>query len=146
MLQQRQDVLVEEYDLGQWKRWEFSQETQELIWSDDNGPRVIARVQDVGSLSSLSETWRWAWANSSVLPAMKQAVVRVKELGEQQGWTKLIEAQWAADEADAWGMTAVAVRLLDAKGAYKAPGKNTTSFLVIEEIRWFQDPTESTVN
>jgi len=67
---------------------------------------------------------------------MKQDVLRVKALGEQRGWKRLVTPEWNADEQDGWDMTAVAVHILDARGAYRTPNDNGLTFMIIKDIRW----------
>lgn len=143
-LQLRQDKLIQEYRLSTWERFDWNQDSQELVFSDQGQPKVIAKIQFVGSFSNRSNTWRWAWANDSVVPGMKQDVARVKALGEQRGWKRLVTPQWDADEQDGWNMTAVAAHVLDAQGAYRTPDEDGFTFMIIKDIRWSEgrgDPT-----
>lgn len=52
---------------------------------------------------------------------MKQKILSVKDYGQKRKFEKLINAKWTADEYDAWEMTAIAIYLLKAKGAYRVP-------------------------
>ena len=139
-LKERQDQLNKDYKLGEWERYDWDQDRQELVFSQRGEPKVIAKVQFVGSYSKLSNTWRWAWANDTVLPGMKAAVAQVKQLGAEKHWSKLTEPQWPATEQDGWDMTGVALRVLDAKGAYRSPDENGLTFMVITSIRWASSP------
>jgi len=132
----RQEQLKTEYKLGNWERFDWDQERQELVFSHQGKPVVVAGVQFVGSFSTLSNTWRWAWANDTILPGMRAGSERVKKLGEERGWDRLTEPQWPATEEDGWEMTGVALRALDAKGAYRSPDENGLTFMVITSIRW----------
>ena len=138
-LQQRQDQIKRDYQLGEWERFDWYQERQELVFSQGGAPKVVAKVQFVGSYSKRSKTWRWAWANDTVLPEMKSAVLQVKQLGAEKGWRRLTEAQWPATELDGWEMTGVAARVLNAKGAYRSSADDGLTFMVITSIRW-SDP------
>ena len=60
----------------------------------------------------------------------------MRKLGEEKGWDRLTEPQWPATEEDGWEMTGVALRALDAKGAYRSPDENGLTFMVITSIRW----------
>ena len=135
-LQQRQAELTRDFKLGQWERFDWYQERQELVFSQQGVPKVIAKVQIVGSYSKLSKTWRWAWANDTVLPALKQDVQQVKQLGATKGWSQLTQPQWSSTEDDGWYMTAVTLRVTNAKGAYRSPDKNSVVFMVIKDIHW----------
>jgi uncharacterized protein DUF6882 len=139
-LQERQDQLAKDYKLGKWERYDWDQEREELIFSQGGVPKVIAKVQFVGSYSKVSNTWLWAWANDTVLPGMKMDVARVRQLGTKMGWERLTNPQWPATERDGWDMTGVALRVLDAKGAYRSPDEHGLTFMVITSIRWATSP------
>jgi len=40
-----------------------------------------------------------------------------------------------ADEHDGWGMTAVAAHLLEADGAYRTPGDNGFTYMLLSNVR-----------
>jgi hypothetical protein len=120
LLKERQEQLTKDYDLGEWERYDWNQDRQELVGT----PKVIAKVQFVGSYSKLSNTWRWAWANDTVLPDVKTDIVRVKQLGVEKRWSQLSQPQWSGTQRDGWDMTGVALRVLDARGAYRSPDEN----------------------
>ena len=142
-LQRRQDQLIRDYRLGEWERYDWYQERQELVFSQGGEPKVVAKIQFVGSYSTRSNTFRWAWANDTMLPEMKSAVLQVKQLGIEKRWHKLTEPQWPATEQDGWNMTGVAARVLDAKGAYRSPDETGLTFMVITSIRWASVPAGS---
>jgi hypothetical protein len=114
-VKERQDEITRDYKLAEWERYDRDQDRQELVFSHRGVPQVIAKVQFVGSYSKRSNTWRWAWANDTVLPDMKADVVQVKELGTKKGWRRLTAPQWPATEQDGWDMTGVTLRVLNAK-------------------------------
>ena len=58
----RQDALQREFRLGSWPRWDWDQDTGELVFSRDGVPHVVADFQFVGSISTVSDTWRWVAA------------------------------------------------------------------------------------
>jgi hypothetical protein len=93
----------------------------------------------VGSISKVSGTWLWAWANASVLPNMKEQIEDVRRFGELHGLRELTTPKWNATEADGWAMTAVTAKLLQAKGAYRSPDQTGFSFFVFTDIWWAND-------
>lgn len=135
-LRRRQDKLREEYRLSAWERYDWHQETEELVFSQDGKAKVVAKVQFVGSVSQRSKTWRWAWANDTMLPGTKRDVLGVRALGQERGWHRLVTPQWAADEGDGWDMTAVAVYALGATGAYRSPDEDGFTFMAIMGMKW----------
>src|SRR5687768_14155193 len=126
----------EEFKLGSWPRWYYQQETGELVFSEKGVPKVIAKVQAAGSWSKLSNTWMWAWQNSSVLPSAKKDIDKVRKFGMENSFAELADPQWACDKEYAWTVTAVAGHLLNAKTAYRAPYENGALYLLVFDIRW----------
>jgi hypothetical protein len=133
-LHARQDALRTQFDLGSFKRYDWHQDSGQLIFTRDDRAQLVADVQFVGGVSSRSHTWLWSWANHSILEPVKHQIRRVRMLGEEQRFLKLACARWPADEGDGWDMTAVAAYLLQAKGAYRSPSDYGFSFLVLTDI------------
>ena len=133
-LNTRQDALRSEFDLGSFKKYDWHQDTGQLIFSRDDRMQLVADFQFVGGVSTRSDTWLWSWANPSILEPVKQRLRRVRAFGEEHRYLKLACARWPAREADGWDMTAVAAYLLQASGAYRSPSDYGFSFLVITDI------------
>src|SRR5262245_16990903 len=57
-LQRRQDELNATYKLSTWPRYDWKQDTGELVFSEAGVPKVVAHIQFVGSFSKTSRTWR----------------------------------------------------------------------------------------
>ena len=136
-LAERQNRLKSEFKIASYENFDWNQETGLLVFSDDKRrPQVTANFEFVGTLAKDPSTWRWAWANDSLVPQMKHAVQEVRRFGEAHDLPPLVQEQWEADEGDAWDMTALAVNLLQAQGAYRAPGANGLSLLVLTRLTW----------
>jgi hypothetical protein len=134
-LEDKQAALSEEFEISRHKRYDWSQETGELVFSNDGVPAVIASFEFIGTLSSKSGTWLWSWANFSFQEAMRTAALKLHEVGEEHDFRKLTTPKWNASEHDAWEMAALAAKLLDLPGVYKSPSENGASFLMIKDIR-----------
>ena len=138
LLSERQDVLMEEYKLGNHERFDWDQETRSLVFSNDGVPAVIAKIQFVGSVSTVSDTWLWSWANPSIVDGAKDQMYRVRNFGDKHGYDALTTEEWHADEVDGWEMTSMAAFVLDAKGAYRTSSDNGFTYMVITDIEWAQ--------
>ncbi len=55
---------------------------------------------------------------------------------ELHGLRELTTAKWKATEEDGWAMTAVTARILQAKGAYRAPDEDGYAFLIFTSLGW----------
>jgi len=60
----------------------------------------------------------------------------VRAFGEAENISELTNAELPDDEYLGWGLTAVAAKLLGAKGAYRCPGKNGFVYVVYSSIRF----------
>lgn len=136
----KQKVLAEEYGLGSAKRWWFDQATANLQFFDaEDNLSIETDVIDVGSYSPISNSWKWAWGNDSVLPSLRQRAEKLKELEAITGFEIFGEKDPFSvnDESMAWELTAISLKHLGAVGCYRCPlsdGDGPTTFLAIMSI------------
>lgn len=130
-----QDALRRDFSLSRHERWDYDQETGQLVFSNGGRPAVVAGFELAGSFSTVSRTWLWAWSNFSLLAPLRQAVLAVREHGETHRFAPLTVPKWPAEESDGWDMAAVAAKLCGARGVYRAPSANGPAFLLITSIR-----------
>ena len=140
-LQVKQAHLAESYRLGDWPRWWFDQRSETLDFLDEDGTKKLeASVVDIGSYSTESNTWKWAWANDSLTESLREKAGSLQALADLTGFS--IFDDEAAVEIDglpmAWELAAIGVRHLGALGVYRAPSSERPlfSFLAITSIRW----------
>jgi len=139
-LEVKQDQLIAEFGLGDADSWFFDQATEKLQFFDDQQRLLVeADIIDVGSYSPKSNSWKWAWGNESVLPALRNKAEKLKELEAITG-IKLFGEPHAFevdDEDTAWDFTAMAARHLGARGCYRAPaeGEGPVIYLLVMNIR-----------
>lgn len=132
--QNQKDFKLDSFPRFDWDPWRG-----ELVFSVGGDPKVVARIQVAGTLSTKSNAWLWSWANPGMLDAVKRAALKAREFGTERGLLRLIQPKWPAKESDAWEMTAVTSKLIDAKGAFKCPSPDGFTFLVITELREVSD-------
>lgn len=137
-LSEKQEMLRAEFKIGEHKRFEWDQESGQLVFSNDGETTVIAKVQFVGSISTKSDTWLWSWANDDVLDNVKDQMHIVREYGEKNNYEALTIDKWSADEFDGWEMTSITSYLLNAKGAYRTSFENGFTYMVITDIWWVE--------
>src|SRR5438876_6990311 len=111
-LNERQAICEDKYLLSAHERWFYDQETGLIIFYNED--KIILRIkfEAVGSISLISNTWLWSWANNTVLENTKREILRVKAYGEKYELKKLFQDKWDADMYDGWEMTARAAYLL----------------------------------
>jgi hypothetical protein len=133
------DQNQKEFKLDAFPRFDWNQWRGELVFSSGNVPKVVARIQVVGSLSTKANSWFWAWANSGIFEAVRKSARRTREFGIERGILRLMQPRWAAKDKDAWEMTAVTTRITDAKGAFRCPAPDGFTYMVFTDIRVVSD-------
>ena len=137
-LNKKQESLKEQYGLGTCGRWWFDQTTETLQFFDEADDLVIeADVVEIGSYSSKSNTWKWGWGNTSLLPALRTKGEPLKELEDITG-LKVFGQEHAfeiKDEGMAWELAAISIKHLGALGCYRAPTADGLNiFLAITNV------------
>lgn len=135
-LSEKQEYLLREFKIGEHKRWDWDLDESKLIFSNDGIAAVSAKIAIVGSISTTSETWLWAWANASLADVEDSISQKLTKFGEQSKFTKLTTPYWSADEQAGWEVTAICAEILDYKGAYRTSSENGYTYLLIDEITW----------
>ncbi len=128
--QEKNDRFREKY--GEFARWDWDHERSTLTFSDPQKPKLEIDVSIVGTTQGSS--WEWSWANANIPSHNKVDMERVREFGEAHGYDKLATAFLEADEYTGWGMTAIAVKVLDAPGSYRFPTDQGFCYLVYRKI------------
>jgi hypothetical protein len=122
------------FGIGEYARYEYDLFRNEIWWSDSEGAKVRGKVTVVGSWSSKSDTWLWAWANPHFNDVEIGPIDQVRSFGEQEEIPKLTEQKWEAEEVDGWEMTSVSARLLESQGAYRSPDSSGSLFLLYDHL------------
>jgi hypothetical protein len=133
-LENKQDRLNEDFALSEHKRWDWDQTTGQLVFSNDGVPALIAPIEFIGSVSTRSDTWLWAWANFSLNVSVRSRIANVREFGEREHYPHLKTSLWHATEHDGWHMAAIAAHVLGAVGVYRTPGENSATFLALMDV------------
>lgn len=126
----------EEYKLGSYSRWDFSQDTGQIIFSDNGVPKVIAKVQIAGTWSNVSNTWMWSWNNKSIDALVKKDIETVRKFGQEKKYVELTDAQWESTSDYAWTTTAVAGHILNAKTAYRGETGTGYAYFLVFVLKW----------
>lgn len=88
-LQARQDELETEFALSRQDRWDWNAERDELVFSRAGKPALIAPAVMTGSVSTVSNTWLWSWANHHIDPATIEPILQVRAFGEAEDFACL---------------------------------------------------------
>ncbi|MGN8058647.1 DUF6882 domain-containing protein [Pedobacter sp. 22163] len=135
-LKNQQAHCMEKYKIGKYERWDYDQRTGKLIFSDQGVRKVIIDYEEVGSVSLKSNTWLWAWGNSSIEENVKKEITTIRTYGIKRGFESLLKAKWSADIVDGWDMAAISAYILKAKGVYRTPSHDNKlfSFMLFKKI------------
>src|SRR5579864_4700912 len=128
------ELRNQEFNLSGWPRWDYELGHGTLTFSEEGVPKVLATIQAIGNTSISGGTWMWAWANRSLPASVIQAVLEVRAFGETESVAELTQAELPDDESLGWAMTAIAAKVLKAKGAYRCPGENGFLYVVYSLI------------
>ena len=127
----KQEALQTKFKLGSYSDYWWDQEKQTLEFKNNNKVMLKFRVIFVGTWAFKKKDWRWAWANDSMLPSVRDEAQKIKKLAKVTGREEYTLESFPADEYDAWEITASAVHSLKGLGAYRAPDKKNWLFLVL---------------
>lgn len=130
------------FGISSWPRWDYDLARGTLTFSKDNVARVIASVLVVGTTSDSTGTWLWSWANGYLPDHISEPVQKVREFGLAENLQDLTEPYATDDEQFCWDMTAIAARLMDAKGAYRCPGDNGYIYMIYTDISFAEQPKQ----
>jgi hypothetical protein len=142
----RQQALEEKYKIGSYPRWDWYQDTGQIVFSHDGKPGVIADIVFVGSISKESGTWLWAWANKSVDSKFSHSLLKVREFGEAHGIAELTNAKFKADASDGWCLTGISAQILHADGAYRTPIDTGYTYMLLFNVRHADKDANQSLN
>lgn len=128
------DQCHDVYQISTWERWDYNLDSATLTFSQRGMPRVVASIQVVGTTSSDTNTWMWSWANRHLPDHVSVDVEKVREFGEVNEIGELTDSVLEDDEYLGWAMTAVAARVLNAKGGYRCPSEKGFVYVVFTEL------------
>ena len=120
---------VEVWGIDRISGWDLDQGTGELTFSFADGIKAVTPAQIIGTYNSEDHTWLWAWDNPSVNENLTKDALKVRNYGEEHHIDRLTKRKWVGTEDDAWAMTALAVKLCGAQGAYRGPAGSTYVFI-----------------
>jgi hypothetical protein len=115
-------------------KWNFD-EASTVAFSDPASPTIIADVRLVGSYSTKSNTFQWAWETFDDDSHRARDVSRLRVFGGVRGISKLITANWKCDGGEGWEMASVAGYVLGADALYRAPFEHTQWFMLLSNLR-----------
>jgi hypothetical protein len=105
-----------------FRRWDASQDTSELSFVLADGQSWTMRGQALGSWSSESDTWMWAWANQTVEPGFSAESARLRDTASgRRGLAAMTTGKFPARKPFAVELALHAAALLGAQGVFPGP-------------------------
>lgn len=114
-------------------RWDLDQEDGLLVFTTKK-VTATAPAQVIGTYSTESGTFLWAWDHPSILPPLREHARRVREYGELHGIASLTTRKLGCEELAAWEFAAFACHLCEAQGAYRGPAGTAMVFMTFGEV------------
>jgi hypothetical protein len=127
--------INEEYKIASFERWDFNQDSGQIVFSDKGVKKLVADVQVAGSWAA-NNTWMWAWNNKSLEKAMIKDLLKVRDFGASKKYSEFTTPVFASDLDYAWTLTAAAGYITKAKTSYR--GENGTGYVyfLITDLKW----------
>lgn len=133
-LSRSNDSCEKAFQIGSWPRYDYDLDRGTLVFSQEGTPRVIASILVAGTTSQSGGTWLWSWANSYIPEHVSEQLKKVRDFGIAEGISELTGPYAPDDEHVGWQMTAIAARIMGAKGAYRCPGSNGFMYFLFTDI------------
>jgi len=129
----RQEAFKTLYNLESYEEWYYDHGVGAFEFKSHDGRRLYFKYVNIGSYSTKTDTWNWAWANSSTPLHVSRALKKVKQYGESHDFTELTTGLIDGDEYTGWAMTAVAAEVLSAIGGYRAPHEHLFIYFIFTD-------------
>jgi hypothetical protein len=133
MIEQVGRAHRERWGLGSADSWNLDQTTGSIRWIFPD-KTVEAPAQILGSHNSAAGSWLWAWANETILANLRHDAERVRAWAETNGHTSLLQPKVEANDEVAASFAAIAVRVTEATGFYRAPVGASKVFLTFGPV------------
>ncbi len=140
-LKRLNEACEKAFRISSWPRYDYDLDLCILTFSQDGIAKVVASILVVGTTSQSGGTWLWSWANGHLPESVSESVKKVRDFGVSEKIAELAEPYAPDDEYLGWAMTAVAARIMDAKGAYRCPGDNGYIYMIFRDVAFADLPT-----
>ena len=129
-LQQQNIHLASNHAVGQEYDYTFSQETGELILLFEDGRKLVAKGQILGSFDPRNGSFMWAWHNATLREELCRDAELVRSEGERIGELALTRPLQKARFNDLTPIMALAAQTAGADGVYRCLTNDSTSVFV----------------
>ena len=136
----RNAQAAREFGLGGHARYQLDLATRTLTFFDaSDAPAVTARIVPVGSLAGAAQSWLWSWENGSIPQQASKAMQAIRSFGKKHNIAALERTFSPCDDALAWALAAISLKLLDAQATYRIDQAKTQLFLLLFDLERIVD-------
>ncbi len=121
------------WGFGKANTWSVDQKKGLIRFNFSNGKVVTAPVQIIGTYAD-NGTFMWSWDHPSVEAALNKHASLVKQFGKKHKLQTLLIRTVKISEKEAWKYTALAMRLGNASGAYRAKSGKTWIYMTFGKV------------
>ncbi len=122
------------WHLGEEEEWFVDQETGLVRFTFADGTVAEGPVQIVGTFNPEDSTFLWAWDHESVQAPLREHASLAREFGDEHQLPTFTNRKVVCSEEEAWQFTAVAARLAEATGAYRADAGGPCIYMTFGEV------------
>lgn len=133
-LYKQQNALAKRLKLAD-AEWAVDQNAGLIQFERKDGTFVTGPVQIVGSWNPRTSIFTWGWDHPSVHTRLRADAERTRWFGDKHGLNELTERQLKISELDAWRLTAVAMKVNGALGAYRGPTDGPVIFMTLGDLK-----------
>ena len=111
--------------------WTVDQQQGLIQFERKDGALVSAPVQIIGSWNPRNGAFTWGWDHPSVHTRLRADAERTRWFGDKHDLPELTERSLKVTEQEAWRLTAVAMKVNAAAGAYRGPTDGPVVFMTL---------------
>lgn len=124
------------WHLDKAERWSVDMDNESIVFQLPGGITATAPVQIVGTSNTADGSFLWGWDHPSVPQALSEHAQLALAFGRAHGLPAYTHRMVQCDDAQAWEFAAVAMRLGQACGTYRAQASDTAYvWMTFGEIR-----------
>lgn len=120
------------FKIDDYPHWIYDQTTELLTFSTDT-EEINFKFIPIGTYSTKTETWMWAWSNTSSIEKSKNQLLKVREFGIEKGFEKLKEGYFESDKYQGWEAIAIANKILGGIGGYRVESEHLEIYMLVME-------------
>ena len=125
----------QDFGLGSFSQFNLDLEAGSIFFKGaDGAAKLQAHVIPIGSWAKSTQSWLWSWENESIPKEISAPLALVKQFGFAQDVPTLQETFSPCDEALAWALASISLKVLDAECIYRIDQGKNLLFLLLNNL------------